>query len=96
VTFFCKIVFSIPVRSGRRLAPADVTMHDAGKDDRSWVDDVFVGILRSRAVRSFENRVAVADIRPRSDAKAANLSGTGIGNVTPLRLGWRADTPRDA
>jgi len=38
-------------------------------------------------VRSFEDGVAIADIRSGSDAEAANLSGAGIGNVIAVQVG---------
>src|ERR1019366_565738 len=60
--------------------------HDARKNDGAGIDDVFVGILGSGAVRGFENGVAVADVRSGSDAEAANLGGAGVGNVVAVQV----------
>src|ERR1019366_4910279 len=58
--------------------------HDARKNDGAGVDDVLVGVLGSGAVRGFENGVAVADVRSRSNAKSADLRGAGVGDVVAV------------
>ena len=51
------------------------------EDYRAGIDYVFIGILRRRAVRGFENRIAIADVCTRSDAEAADLCGARVGNI---------------
>ena len=61
--------------------------HDAGQNDRAGIDDVLVGVLGSGAVSGFEDGIAVANVRSGSDAEAANLRGTSIGNVVAVQVG---------
>src|SRR6266542_3670295 len=66
----------------RRLAPAQVPEHHlAREDDRARVDLVEVRVLRGRAVRRFEDRVAgeIVDVAARRDADAADLRGERVG-----------------
>ena len=63
----------------RGLRPADeVEQHDSGKDDGTWVDDVFVGVLGRGAVGGFKDRVAVTNVGSRSDAETADLRCSGV------------------
>src|SRR5580698_2962984 len=62
--------------------PADeVEHHDAGEDDRARIDDVLVGILGRSAMSSFEDGVAIANVGAGSDAEAADLGRSRVGDV---------------
>jgi hypothetical protein len=72
--------------------PADeVEQHDAGEDDRAGIDDVFVGVLGSGAVRGFKDREAVADVGAGSDAEAADLRRSGVRDVVAVEVGGGQD-----
>ena len=56
------------------------------KNHRAGIDHVFVGILRSGAVRGFEDGVAVADVRAGSNSQSADLRRAGVGNVVAIQI----------
>src|SRR5437762_4255533 len=66
----------------RRVAPAHVAQHHlAREDDRARVDLVLARVLRRRAVRRLEERVAslVVDVGARRDPDPAHLGGERVG-----------------
>ena len=65
--------------------------HDAGEDHRTGIDDILVGVLRRGAVRGFEDRIAVADVRARRDAQSADLRRRSVGDVVAVQVRSRQD-----
>src|ERR1017187_9256043 len=65
----------------------EVEHHHARQHDRPGVDHVFIGILRSCAVRGFEDGVLVSDVRARRNAESANLRRGGVGNIIAVQVG---------
>src|SRR5271170_6281041 len=70
-----------------RLVPAQEFKHHHPREQhRTRINDVFVGILGRRAVSSFEDRIAVADIRPRSNAQAAHLRRACVRDIVAIQI----------
>src|SRR5215472_3342519 len=67
--------------------PAEVAEHHhTRQNNRSRIDHVSIRILRCRAVRGFENRVAIANIRSRRNTQPAHLGGARVGNIVSIQV----------
>src|SRR6185369_8865141 len=76
----------------RSLGPSHETEHHyAGKNHRTGVDDILVGVFRRSAMGCFEARETVSNIGPWRDAEPADLRRAGIGNVVAVQIGRRQD-----
>ena len=88
MTFFCSMVRSMlcSIRSAASFQPRKSEHHHAREHHRAGIDDVFVGVFRRGAVSRFENGIAIADVGSGSDAQAADLRGTRVGDVVAVQV----------
>src|ERR1700735_2245083 len=71
----------------RCLSPTQkVKKQYARQHHRTWIDHVFVRILRCRAMGRLKHRIAIANVATRSDPQPSDLRGRDIGNVVAVKV----------
>ena len=71
---------------GSLIPSQEAEHHHPRQHHRPRIDHIFIGVLRSRAVRRFEDRVTIANVCPRSDAQPANLRRASVRNVIAIEI----------
>ncbi|ABA48963.1 Hypothetical protein BURPS1710b_1109 [Burkholderia pseudomallei 1710b] len=70
-----------------RFGPAEVAQHHFGRQDfRTRVHVILARVLRRRAVRRFEHRDRIRQVRARRDADAADLRGERVRDVVAVQV----------